>query len=224
MKMYFLDPTSRVSINIRRLRRLSFPVQRLILSTVAELSTLVVLGDGSPEDEIVGILACHQGNKTVGITKPEKHSTDAFREIRQYLKIRSINKLLFILDQDTSSLESIFSTVESIFREQGITFQLNRTFGDTEKVRLYECSIGNRHFAVITVVSGLAEFTCNQHMIEDHLIMLAGFQSGASGKAQWQSLSSEEKLGVLTLLKDKDVVEVAFPQHYFAFELVESDC
>jgi hypothetical protein len=191
---------------------------------VDELSTLIVLGDGSPEDEIVGILSCHLGNKTVGVTKPEKHSTDAFREIRQYLNLKNLAKLVFILDQDTHSLESLFSEVEAIFGEQGIIFQLNRPFDTVEKVRVYECSINNRIFGVIVVVSGLAESNCNQHMIEDHLVKLAGFQSGTNGKEQWQSLGSEEKETVLKLLKDKDVAEVTFPQHFFAFELIEHDC
>jgi hypothetical protein len=227
MKLYFLKETGRASINIRRLKRYNYNIQNSIIERIErmeDLNALIVLGNGSPEDEVIGITSYHQkGDAVIGITKPDRHHTDAFRELRIYVDLK-IRKLLFIIDQDAFDLNVLFRSIESIFREQGITFRSVAVPNGLEKVRLYQCSINSRDFRVIVAISGLDEFNSTKHVIEDHLLMLAGIKTNENAKAKWRSLEPVERNGIFAFLKDRDIAEVVFPQHFCAFELTKTDC
>jgi len=74
MMLYFPEPTSGIAVNVRsksrelRLRVVKDKAER------GELHALVVLGDGSPDDVAVALIARHLngGARVVAVVKPEK--------------------------------------------------------------------------------------------------------------------------------------------------------
>jgi hypothetical protein len=222
MKLYFSDPTSRPAININRLSRITYNMKEIILSTPSEIDTLIVLGDGSPEDEIVGILTWHQraNPKTAGVVKPEKHHTDSFCTIRAYLESLKARCFLFIIDQDNVPLDDLFERIEIVFHEQGITLTSSHRIAADARLKVYECAFASRQFRVIAVISGLADFEAPAHEIEDHLLKLAGIDAAQDAKKSWNQLGKERREAILRSLKDEKVLQAAFPQHFIAFSML----
>lgn len=211
MKLFFLDPSSRLAINIRRLRNYGFNTHNIIASDAGQNPrALIVLGNGSPEDEVIGIISHHlDGNRVVGIVKPTQHHLASLDQLRTYIEL-NVEKIMIIIDQDDWTLDDLLNTAERRIRDIAISPQSQP---DTEnRVRIYNCMLSNRRFQVIIVVSGLDDFPTKQHTIEDHLLKLAGFDKSDNPKESWRNLSSDERDNVFRRLQDRKVVEAVFPQ------------
>ncbi|MGA2385805.1 MAG: hypothetical protein ABSG33_04645 [Candidatus Bathyarchaeia archaeon] len=221
MKLYFSDPTSRPAINIHRLGRLTYNIRDIVLSVPSEIDTLIILGNGSPEDEIAGILAWHQKtDKIVGIVKPDRHHVDAFRTTKSYFTSLKVECLLFIIDQDQFPLDELFDSIESVIKEQGIAVTSSQLLAGSDRVKTYECTLAGKAFKTIAVISGLPDFNSPVHVIEDHLLKLAGIISAPNAKEVWVQLPKDKKEAIMTSLKERRTVMEAFPQHFTAFSTI----
>jgi hypothetical protein len=221
MRLYFLAPLSRSSININRLRDYSFNIRDKIVMDTESIGHLVVLGNGSPEDEVVGIVAWHQTNDCiVGVIKPNRHYTDAYRELKGYLGIKSPRNFIFVTDQDSSNLNDLFKTIEGIIQEQGIVINAV-TPNPHNRVKIFECSLAGVEFRVISVVSGLDNFVTPAHEIEDHLLVTAGFTQANNSKDDWAALPRDQKTQIMSSLKDRNIAARAFQQHFVAFSFLQ---
>ncbi len=218
MKLYFSDPTSRPAININRLSRYTYNIREIILSTPSTVDALIVLGDGSPEDEIVGIVVSHQkADKTVGVIKPSKHGADSFSTAKPYFEHLKTRRLLYIIDQDEAALAELFERIDGIIRQQGIVIASSQLSAESDRTKMFECTLAGEEFRIIAVISGVPDFKAPVHEIEDHLLKLAGINGAVDPKESWSQLAKERKEAVLTLLKDRRKAVEAFPQHFAAF-------
>lgn len=218
MRLFFPGPTRSPAININRLNRLTFNIKEMILSTAPHIDALIVLGNGSPEDEVTGILVSHQkADKTVGVVKPDKHGTDSLNTAKFYLEQLKAKCLLFIIDQDDAELNDLFKRIDRVIRQQGIAVASSQQLAGTDRASTYECSLAEKEFRIIAVISGVADFKAPVHEIEDHLLMLAGINGTNDAKESWNQLPKERKDAILTLLKDRNKAMEAFPQHFIAF-------
>jgi hypothetical protein len=221
MKLYFSDPTSRPAININRLNRYTYNIREIILSTPSPIDALIVLGDGSPEDEIVGILVHHQkADKTVGVIKPDKHAVDSFSTAKFYFEQLKAECLIFMIDQDDAVLDELFDTIGRVISRQGIAVASSQPLAETDRAKIYECTLAGKEFRIIAVVSGVADFEAPVHEIEDHLLKLAGINGAGDAKESWSQVPKERKEAILTSLKDRQRVKEAFPQHFAAFSQI----
>jgi hypothetical protein len=213
MRLFFLNPASRALINVSRLRKCGYDARRIVAQFVETLDKLIVLGDGSPEDEIVGILSHHlDGERTVGIVKSPAPGIPALDHIRDYA-LNNVRKILFIIDQNDNSLNRFFQLVRERIERTGRVHPAE-DLGDDERVRMYSCCLGNNSVDIIVVASGLENLDTPKHEIEDHLLLLAGIETHVKdSKEYWRSLNENERGDVLELLKDRNVFEVVFHQH-----------
>jgi hypothetical protein len=225
MRLLFLEPYSRAEINIRRLRRHGYDTYSLLAQSVPTVDRLVVLGDGSPEDKLVGILSCHlDGSKVVAIVKAPKSNLAALDCVKEYAKRRKIEKMLFIIDQDNLNLDRLFEIAVIRITKHGIEIQPIEMENGLDRVKAYRCRCSGKDLVVVIVASGLDAFETTKHEIEDHLLLVAGVDSsGNDPKKQWESLDQDAKDDVIRLLKDKDVCETFLPQHFCGLSYLE-DC
>lgn len=214
MRLFFLHPSSRALINVRRLKKYEYDTRRIVAMTAMALDKLIVLGDSSPEDEIVGIMSYHlNGRRTVGILKPEETAgMPALDYIREYTT-GNVRKILFIMDQDGNSLDRFFELVEERLGRIG-RVQPIENHDDDERVKLYTCHMSHRSVDIIVVASGSEDLDTPSHEIEDHLLLIAGIDGRIDdSKDQWRSLDESEREDVMRLLKDRDLFEITFHQH-----------
>jgi hypothetical protein len=213
MRLFFLDPTSRASINVRRLRNYGFDTRRIVAQDAGTLDKLIVLGDGSPEDEIMGILSHHHdGERIIGIVKPETAGMAALDHLRNYAS-GNVQKILFITDQDGNGLEQFFQLARERIELTG-RVQSIENCNDDDRVRIYHWRFSNKLIDIIVVASGSEDLDTRSHEIEDHLLMIAGITSHVQdSKEQWRALDESEREDVLRLTQNKDLFEIAFHQH-----------
>lgn len=214
MKLFFLDPTSRLATNIHRLKNCGFNANSIIAQDARQgRQAIIVLGDGSPEDKVLGVISYHlNGNSVIGIAKPIETHLAVLDQLKTYVEESNAERILIVIDQDNWTLDDIFSAAER--RIHGIGIDTLPQEINEPKVRQYQCTLGYRSFGVIIVVSGLDDFNTTQHMIEDHLLRLAGFDEAENPKQSWrEQLDEDERENIFKLFLDKDVVEVTFPQH-----------
>jgi hypothetical protein len=185
----------------------------MVAETVVTLDKLIVLGNGSPEDAIVGILSYHlNGEWTVGIVKPSRTGIATLDYVRDYAK-DNVRKILFIIDQDDNNLDQFFQLVRERIGQTG-RVQLIENCEDDERVKMYTCFMSHRSIDIIVVASGSEELDSPSHEIEDHLLVIAGIVSHVNdSKEYWRSLDESEREDILGLLKDKDLFGISFHQH-----------
>ena len=221
MRLYFSDPTSRPAININRLSRYTFNMREIVLTTPSEIDALIVLGDGSPEDEVIGVLVSHQrADKTVGVVKPDKHGVASFSTAKSYVEHLKARCLLFIIDQNGAALNSLFDMIDNVISQQGIAIASSQPFAETDRAKIYECTLAGKEFRIIAVISGLPDFEAPVHEIEDHMLKLAGINAAQDAKDTWNHLPKDRKEAILKSLKDRNVAAEAFPQHFLAISKI----
>lgn len=198
MKLYPLDPSSRLAINIRKIsKKLGIKV---VATKVEDLDRMVVITDGTPDDMVFAIISHHLNeDKTVRIAKPDAITRlDALDLIRTYLNLK-INKIMFLIDQETDSLDQIFEKVKEKF--WGISIDNEK---EGHRFRIYECRHAGKLFKVIIVINGLDDIPTERHAIEDHLIKIAKIEVKGSSKTTWWNLNQDKK--------DEKTVKQIFPQ------------
>ena len=170
MRLYPLDPTSRLAINISSIsRRLSF---RVLISYLPEvdrgLRGLILVTDGTPDDYVVALLSHHlNGEEAFAIVKPKRPRFDALPLIPNYLsQLRGLSRIAIFMDQERDELEVIYERMKEILR--GCEDNLVR-----DRLCFYNCLRGERKYEVVLIINGLNEVGSGRHTIEDHLLQAA---------------------------------------------------
>ena len=168
MRLYPLEPTGKLAINISTFSR------RLRLRVMAgylyeeELKGLIIVTDGTPDDYVVALLSHHlNGEEAYAIAKPRRTRLEALHLIPNYLsRLRGLSKIAVLMDQERDSLEAIYEGVGKILIGCEEDFVKDR-------LCLYKCLRGKRRFDVILIINGLSDVMSERHTIEDHLLQAA---------------------------------------------------
>lgn len=211
MKLYPLEPTSRLARNILNIsKRLGFEV-----ISYGRLNGLIIISDGTPDDYVMSILSYRlNGEEVPGIVKPVKKRFEVFEAIPTYLKYQ-LNRLIVLIDQEGDSLPFIFNEVKRRLREGGMDVQSSAEEG---RLGVYGCKRGISKFELIVIVNGLDEYPFSRHTIEDHLLKAASALLGEdiSGftdpKDGWRGLK-DKQYKVFERLMEAEKIEEIFPQH-----------
>ncbi|KAF5432202.1 hypothetical protein C5S39_04165 [Candidatus Methanophagaceae archaeon] len=194
-----------------------------------DFDTLVVIGDGTPDDIAVSIIAFHsEADKIVGIVKPPGITgLGVIDLIPRYLK-GNIHKILVLLDQEDNILSEIHEILQKRLQKVA-TRELEIIEEKTEKrLRVYNGKYGGKEFELILVINGLDEIRTDQHTIEDHLLKAAEMFSIDVGdfeksKKAWQAIIPERQLKIFKELKAKrKLVGTIFPQQVEGCEYLKS--
>ena len=219
MKLYPLEPSSRLATNIVQISK-KIMMNVLIKGVdTADSDCLVVIGDGTPDDIAFSIIAFHlNGDKITGIVKPKTEKRDTCIDlIPTYLK-GNIRKILILMDQEDDPLNAIYKRIQKDL-EKFTTGKIEVIEEDTvERLRIYKGRYVNKEFELILVINGLDEIHTDKHSIEDHLLKAAEKVSIAVGdfenaKAAWKSLSNDQQLKIFKELREhRKLVEAVFLQ------------
>jgi len=228
MKLYPLDPSNRLATNIAgNSKRIKMNV---LIEYVKprDLDTLVVIGDGTPDDIVFSIIAFHsEADKIVGIFKPKIRGFGVIDLIPTYLK-ENIHKILVLLDQDDYTLSTFHEKLQKSLQKVA-TSELKIIDEDCGKrLRVYSGKYGSKEFELILDINGLDEIPTDQHTIEDHLLKAAKMLSidvdnFENSKKAWQSITPERQLKIFKDLKTKrKLVGTIFPQQVKGCEYIKA--
>lgn len=187
-----------------------------------DLDTLVVIGDGTPDDIAFSIIAFHlKGDKIAGIVKPkEEKRIDCIGLIPAYLK-GNIRKIIFLMDQEDESLHTIYEGIQKSLKNLAkCEIKIIDEEDESEKrLKVYECKYkyGSKEFELILVINGLDEIHTDKHSIEDHLLKAAGMLKievgdSENSKEAWNSIKDRHEDIFKELKKKRKIVEGVFPQ------------
>lgn len=224
MKLSPLAP-KRLVFNIRRFSK-EFGLD-VITEEAVELSEIIVVGNGIPDAKAIAILAHHlDGDRIVGIVKPERNGLGVLEVIPAYLTLE-IDKILILMDQDDNALNHIFNLCQEKLKIFVGEFEIEH---DGDRLKIYNCIRGNKTFKTILVINGLNNILVRKHTIEDHLIKAAinlNFTNEVteeieSSKDIWYALSKDHKNEVLKkLAESRTQTKSFFPQQVMACEYLE---
>jgi len=219
MKLYPLEPSSRLATNIARISKKTRMDVLIKGVNIADLDCLVVIGDGTPDDIAFSIIAFHlNGDKIAGIVKPEMERRYAYINlIPTYLK-GNIRKILILMDEEDDPLDTIYEKIQRGVEELA-TGKVKVIDEETEeRVRIYTGKYGSKDFVLILVINGLGDIRTDKHSIEDHLLKAAKMLSIDIGdfensKAAWKSINHNRQLEIFNALKNnREMVKRVFPQ------------
>jgi len=219
MKLYPLEPSSRLATNIARISKKTRMDVLIKGVNIADLDCLVVIGDGTPDDIAFSIIAFHlNGDKIAGIVKPEMERRYAcINLIPTYLK-GNIRKILILMDEEDDPLDTIYEKIQRGVEELA-TGKVKVIDEETEeRVRIYTGKYGSKDFVLILVINGLGDIRTDKHSIEDHLLKAAKMLSIDIGdfensKAAWKSINHNRQLEIFNALKNnREMVKRVFPQ------------
>jgi hypothetical protein len=229
MKLYPLEPSSKLAAKIAGIsKRIRMDV--LIGNVdILNLDTLVVIGNGTPDDIAFSIVAFHlNGDRIAGIVKPKTDRRYGFiNVIPLYLRRGNIRKILILMDQEYDSLDEIYERIQKDFGKLAPGKIEVIEEESEERVRIYKGKYGSKEFELILVINGLDEIGENKHSIEDHLLKAAGEVSINVGrfetaKEAWKALSNDQQLKVYKELKaHRKLLESVFPQQVLGCQYTE---
>ena len=200
-----------------------------------ESDTVIVLGDGTPDDISIFLIASKlNGKKAVYMLKPDDTRYSAANEIRTVLKSfnEKIVRFIFVVDQEKEELSKIAKSFTGKLKELGIEILREEKLQD--RVDFFDSKLGSLEFKVYLVVNGLDEINTEAHAIEDHLLKCtqkAGLPGpnlkGKTSKEVWKELfknkQSKEKEKILSKIYQEALKapKECFPQQYKALSLIE---
>jgi len=219
MKLYPLEPSSRLITNIARISK-EIKMNVLILTKGADIpdpDTLVVLSDGLFDDIASSLIAYYlNGDKIAGIVKSKRTRFGAIDLLPTYLK-GAIRKIVFLIDQEDDSLNTIYKNIQRRL-EKLATGEIDIVGEENEKVKVYKGKYGSREFELTLIVNGLADIQTDKHSTEDHFLKAAEMISIEVGefensKKAWESITHDERLKIFKELKaNRELMEGVFPQ------------
>lgn len=218
MKLYTLEPSGKLAAKISGIsKRIKMNVLIKGVDTT-DSDTLVVIGNGTPDDIAFSIIAFHiKVDKIAGIVKPKTERRYGFINlIPTYLKGK-VRKILILMDQEDDKMSTIYERIQEGVKKLA-TGKIKVIDEESEKVRVYEGKYGGKEFELILVINGLDEIQTTKHSIEDHLLKAAEILSIDVGdfdnsKAAWKSINHDRQLKIFKGLKEKrKIVESVFPQ------------
>jgi len=221
MRLHPLDQGSSTAINLSRLKNSGYNTSELIVSWAERIDSLIIIGNGTPDDQIIGVLSFNlNGGETVGIVKPQVTGLSVIDLIKTYLAQTKIEKYLILVDQERLTSDELFRNAEKRMSELGIRPSIEE---EKDRVRAYDCSIGSKKFKVFIVVNGLDEVSTDGHTVEDHLIKFLELEVRGTSKETWNSLSSKEKEDTFRKLNgmNEDSIRQLFPQQVHGLKFLE---
>jgi len=158
------------------------------------------------------------GEKIVGIVKPEEKRFDVFNILPIYLKV---NKIAVLMDQEKEDINSIFNEVEKRLQRIGTVIE---RVDEESRLRVYSCRHGSKKFQLILIVNGLDEYNFKRHSIEDHLLkaaekLLGSKVSTEDPKEGWKELKNIQD-EIFENLKERCKIEDVFPQQVKGLKLL----
>jgi len=113
MKIVFLDPNHRLSIDtFQLLRRLR--IEETVVRSPIETNKLIIIANGTPDNEVAAILLhTLNGEHTVALAFPKYKRTAIAKYIHSYIN-QDYNNIIVILDQEQDKLQNIYN----YFKEQ----------------------------------------------------------------------------------------------------------
>ena len=171
MKLYPLDQTSKLVSKITNVsRRLKI---RVLTQEAVELGDIIIIGNGTPDDIAVAIIAHHlNGDRIVGIVKPrQRRGLNVVELIPKYLSQNPhAERFVIITDQDDNPVDDLFEECHKKLNSFGISINNEES---ERQLKKYECERGNKTFSMILVINGISEIPVSKHTIEDHLLKVA---------------------------------------------------
>ncbi len=228
MKLYPLEPSSKLAAKIAGVsKRIGMDVLVKGLHT-ADCPSLVVIGNGTPDDIAFSIVAFHvNGARIAGIVKPKTERRYGFiNMIPLYLR-GNVRTILILMDQEDDQMTAIYQRIESNL-ERLATGVIEVIEEETaERVRVYRGKYGSKEFELILVINGLDEIWADKHSIEDHLIKVAEEVSVEVGdfenaKDAWRALSNNQQLKIIKELRNhRKLLERVLPQQVMGCHYIE---
>ena len=223
MRVYPLD--SKLYDNIRsKLRKIDKQLpQKVLADKATSIDSLIVLGDGR-EDYVVVPLICHHlnRNKTVAIVKPTYTRYGALQTLKAIVK--TYKTIAFVLDQENDELSAISEKIMWKLNEISTVCKEKKDLIGGRVVCYDKCIFGDHRFKFVVVINGLDDMRGPNHMIEDHLVRLAGVTVQGDSKDEWNGLSEEKRLEVFrNIYTDRGVAETekVFKQHFAGLRLLK---
>jgi hypothetical protein len=224
MRVYPLD--SKLYDNIRsKLRKIDKQLPQTVIAdkaTSKPIDSIIVLGDGGEDYVVVSLICYHlNGNKTTAINKPKNTRYGAIQTLKTNINIKNYKTIAFILDQEREELSELSKNIISKLKEIGVKCEEMEKSVRNRLIR-YECFLGDHKFRFVVVINGLDDVGSPSHMIEDHLVRLAGVTVQGDSKDAWNGLSGEKRLEVFRrILDDRNVAEEVFNQHFAGLRLLD---
>ncbi len=231
MKLKPLEPKFEATLTSKLSKKISskFRYQIMDNKPKGDIESIIVLGNGNVDDYTIPIICHHlNGNKIVGITKPEgKHRNATLSEFPTYISRLKINKLALVMDQENQELDEIFEQIENELGNRHIQFRVNEDLSG-DQIKHYQCEFVNKTFDFILIISGLLDIQTNTHKIEDHLVKAALRLSKMSNsnpqdtKEIWNSLDARLQSEILNyFVNSMSLSSEVFPQHFKGLRLLE---
>ncbi|MCD6484462.1 MAG: hypothetical protein J7L47_05045 [Candidatus Odinarchaeota archaeon] len=228
MMFFPLNPTQRTVRNIQKYsRKLNIQV---IVSKSNILRDIVVIGNGTPDDVAFSIVAHDQnGEKVVGIVKPEKIWLNVIDFIPIYLQ-GNVRNILILIDQEDKNLALLYDEIKERITRIGI--QASEEDVD-KRVRVFSCTRGAKKFRLIFVINGLDDIPTKKHTIEDHLVKAASIfennsilleleKTGKTSKEVWKELEEGIREKILRqLTQQRKKMRKLFPQQILGCKYLE---
>lgn len=195
-----------------------YNLKETIINDTDNLDSIVVLADGTPDDLSFAIISHYlNGDKAVAIVKPNNVTGFAVLDlIPTYLTPHTKN-ILIIMDQEDNSLEDISQKCNTKLRQKGC----HNIIDDKERLKICDCTLGNKKFKVILVLNGLDEINTKKHCIEDHLVKFSGIKCIDSSKNTWNNLSTNKKEQIYREMLQSNNLANIFHQHVKAGSILK---
>lgn len=225
MKLLPLTPELAGSLK-GRARKISKQLQQEVTTQPAEFDTLIILGNGDPDDRAL-LVICHHlnGAKTAAITKPKYTRTAVLEHLPTYiLHLKNVKNIVVILDQEDDPLNQLNSQIERKLREKTCS---HKPIHEEERLRQYDCTLANRNFTLTIVINGLDTPYAEKHNIEEHLTHAATKLNiikpptqKTDTKQLWTKLRQKQPQILKTLYTQKTLCQETFPQHWKALSKI----
>lgn len=222
------SPTFRAKLTHKLSTKISkeFRYEILVDKAKENIDSIIVLGNGDVDDLTIPIVCHHlNGNKIVGITKPERKRKATLNDFPTYLSKLKIRKIALVMDQEDEDLNEIFEKIEHGLRNQHIRFNEAKS---EDRFKQYKCEFASRTFDFILIVNGMEEISTATHKIEDHLVKGALEFSIVEdldiqdSKETWKSFDESLQREILNKFKgDKSRSSNVFSQHFKGLQLLK---
>ena len=192
---------------------------------------MVIVGDGTPDNYVLVILAHHlDGGKLVGTSKhAERRGLAVLEEFKTYLEAsKQLTTAILLVDRDDRPLAALTEGIEAALKEAGVAV---RDLVDGSRVKEVEVEVGGREIELVVLVNDVELEGARKGTVESHLLRamgeIHGFErvrqllraSEGDPKRAWRRVSEKEAEEVFErLVKDRDFARRIFPQHFEAFE------
>ncbi len=188
------------------------------LTDKGSVDGLIIIGDGTPDDVAVTIIAHWlDGKCNAGLFIPIDRRLGAVKHVIRVMRIFNGKPIAFVLDQEDQELEDLYEGLKKKFSEFGVILESRDGEG---RWREFTARFDSQASKIIVVVNGLEGYEV--HKIEDHLLALINVDLRELGNARkdskvvaWKILSSKEKDLLVKALKklSRENLKEYFPQH-----------